>query len=241
MTTATFKRYELKYLLTHEQYLAILPDIRKNMCPDHYCKNGKNYSIFNIYYDTDDSRLIRTSLQKPYHKEKLRLRSYDSPARPDSKVFLEIKKKTGSLVHKRRATMTLEEALAFLGKGIIPSFTSYIDRQVAKEISYFLEQNDVSPAAYIGYHRLAYFGKQDKSLRLTFDFDIRTRRDDLCLDTPFLGQALLPENTCLMEIKISDSVPVWLAALLSNNKIYRTGFSKYGTEYRRSKEECYTH
>jgi hypothetical protein len=240
MTCATFKRYELKYLLTQDQYLAILPVIRENMSPDHYCKNGENYSIFNIYYDTVDSRLIRTSLQKPYHKEKLRLRSYDSPARPDSKVFLEIKKKTGSLVHKRRAKMTWEESLTFLEKGIIPHSASYIDQQVVKEISYFLSQNRVSPAAFIGYRRLAYVGKVDKSFRITFDFDIKTRRDGLRLDMPFFGQELLPGNTCLMEIKIRDAVPIWLASLLSENQIYRTGFSKYGTEYRRSMDQCYT-
>lgn len=211
------------------------------MSPDLYCKNGKNYSIFNIYYDTDDNRLIRTSLQKPFHKEKLRLRSYDSPTRPDSKVFLEIKKKTGGMVHKRRATMTWAEALSFLENGVFPASSSYIDHQVVKEISSFLHENQVSPAAYIGYRRQAFIGKEDKSFRLTFDFDIRTRRDELRLDTPFSGQELLPKSTCLMEIKITDAVPLWLAALLSEHQVYRTGFSKYGLEYQRSKEECYTH
>ena len=44
------------------------------MDPDEYCKDGKNYSIYNIYYDTDDNQVIRHSISKPYYKEKLRLR-----------------------------------------------------------------------------------------------------------------------------------------------------------------------
>ena len=45
-----------------------------------------------IYYDTDDNRLIRSSIEKPVYKEKLRMRSYGTPCGED-RVFLEIKKK----------------------------------------------------------------------------------------------------------------------------------------------------
>ena len=32
--------------------------------------------IRNIYYDTDNYRLVRRSIEKPVYKEKLRMRSY---------------------------------------------------------------------------------------------------------------------------------------------------------------------
>ena len=64
---------------------------------DKYNKNGQFYSISNIYYDTDDNRLIRSSIEKPVYKEKLRMRSYGTPNAHD-KVFLEIKKKTMELL-----------------------------------------------------------------------------------------------------------------------------------------------
>ena len=60
-------------------------------------------AILNIYYDTPENLLIRRSIEKPYYKEKLRLRSYYSPAAPDSSVFLEVKKKIGGIVAKRLA------------------------------------------------------------------------------------------------------------------------------------------
>ena len=46
----------------------------------------------NYYFDTDDFRLIRTSLDKPAYKEKLRLRSYRYAAKDDL-IFAELKKK----------------------------------------------------------------------------------------------------------------------------------------------------
>ena len=42
------------------------------MEPDDYPRS----TVCSIYYDTDDYRLIRHSLDGPVYKEKLRLRSY---------------------------------------------------------------------------------------------------------------------------------------------------------------------
>ena len=48
--------------------------------------------VGNIYFDTSDDYLIRTSLSKPDYKEKLRLRAYGRPDE-NSEAFIEIKKK----------------------------------------------------------------------------------------------------------------------------------------------------
>jgi len=231
---ATFKRYELKYLITEEIRDAILPEILTHMEPDAYCRGNRAYTICNVYYDTMDSNLIRTSLCKPYHKEKLRLRAYSPHVAPEERVYLEIKKKTGGIVHKRRAPMTAQEAQEFIEHGTQPQATGYMETQILGEIACFLRMHPVSPMTYIAYRRLAYFDREDKDFRLTFDFDIKTRRTDVTLTSNASGTQLLPPGFCLMEVKISDSVPLWLAHLLSDKKIYRTGFSKYGTEYKRS-------
>ena len=81
-----FERYEKKYCLTLSQQRFLLERMMPYMKKDEYGE----YTICNIYYDTDDFRLIRASLEKPVYKEKLRVRSYgvpqaDSPAsRPSS-------------------------------------------------------------------------------------------------------------------------------------------------------------
>jgi len=238
MAIASFKRYEIKFLIDKKQLNALMPEILEHMNPDAYCTNGRYYYIYNIYYDTEDNAIIRSSLDKPYYKEKLRLRSYTSPTPPDGSVFLEIKKKTGGIVHKRRAVMSLTDACRFIETGEQPSSATYIDGQVINEIGFFLQQNKVHPAAYIGYRRKAYFGKDDKNFRITFDSSIETRRTEICLTKDCRGEPLLEDGQYLMEVKIPGAVPIWLADKLAELQIYKTSFSKYGTEYARSKILC---
>ena len=83
-----FKRYELKYLLTQEQKEKVLKAMEAYMALDKYGRT----TIRNIYFDTDNYRLIRHSIERPAYKEKLRIRSYRK-ANPESPVFVELKKK----------------------------------------------------------------------------------------------------------------------------------------------------
>jgi len=232
MAISTFKRYEIKFLLSEHQFRELSDILPKYMNPDAYCQDGKTYSIYNIYYDTPDNNLIRTSLLGPYYKEKLRLRSYAPSAGASDRVFLELKKKTGGIVHKRRATMTLKEANEFLLSGKQPKSDKYIDRQVENELAYFLSFNPVQPTTYISYRRMAFFGKDDCEFRLTLDQDITTRRDHLQLSAGNFGEKLLEPGCHLMEVKITGAMPLWLAEFLSEIKVYKTSFSKYGMEYK---------
>lgn len=160
---------------------------------DDHCVNN-SYSIYNIYYDTDDNSVIRHSISKPYYKEKLRLISYKIPQSPSDKVFLELKKKINKIVNKRRAIITLEEAYNFLEFGERPKCTDFITEQVINEIEYYLSHTKVNPTVYIGYNRIAFFGKEDKDFRLTIDSKIITRREDLFLESGCHGTDILKPN-----------------------------------------------
>lgn len=231
MAITTFKRYEIKFMLLQAQFDTLIPRLLEYMVPDAHCQNGKEYSIYNIYYDTHDNHLIRHSIAKPYYKEKLRLRSYTIPGSLDDEVFLELKKKIGGIVNKRRAILPLKDACDFIRSGKCPTTTNKLNLQVANEIEYFLSRNDVQPATYISYKRLAFFGKEDRDFRITFDYDILTRRHDLCLKTASFGDPLLEKGQYLMEVKLSSAAPIWLSRTLSNLKLYKMNFSKYGKEY----------
>lgn len=231
MAINTFARKEIKFLLDIEQYENLMQEIPKYMNPDKFCVGGKEYGVYNIYYDTYDDFLIRESLSKPYYKEKIRLRSYFSPAKPDDIVFLEIKKKIGGIGAKRRVTMTLDESYEYLRIREKPQSSKFITNQVFHELDAFLDMYDVSPKQYISYQRTAFFGKDSSDFRITFDRQITGRREDLSLDLPSYGDQLIGEDQRLMEIKISDSVPEWLIEKLSELHIYKTSFSKYGKAY----------
>lgn len=233
MTIEVFNRYENKYMLNEQTFHKLQHRISDYMEPDDYNKNGETYTITNLYYDTRNSDLIRASLEKPKYKEKLRLRAYGVPD-SESEVYAEIKKKVNSLVNKRRSALQLDEAYEFLQTGRMPELRPCHNRQVLGEISYMLEQRKLYPTLYLAYDRCAYFGLGQHDLRVSFDRNIRARRYDLRLEDGDYGELLLDEGLWVMEIKVVNSIPMWLCSLLSENKIYPTSFSKYGTEYRQS-------
>lgn len=231
MAINTFARKEIKFLLDMWQYENLMKTLGEYMEPDKYCVGGKEYGIYNIYYDTPDDFLIRESLAKPYYKEKIRLRSYYSPADEDSMVFLEIKKKIGGIVTKRRVSMTLGESNEYFSSRKKPKCSKYITEQVFSELDAFLDHYPVIPKQYISYQREAFFGMENSDFRLTFDRKITERRYDLGLDFRSYGNYIINKDQRLMEVKVSDTMPDWLINKLSELKIYKTSFSKYGKAY----------
>ena len=107
-----------------------------------------------------------------------------------------------------------------------------MDSQICREIDYFLEfYKGLHPAVFLSYEREAYFPIQGGEFRVTFDENIFARREDLSLTSDAYGFAVLPEGRTLMEIKCPGAIPLWMASVLSKNKIYKTSFSKYGRTY----------
>ena len=235
MAIEVFNRYENKYMVNENILGKLCGRLNDYMEADEYNKNGKAYTITNLYYDTQDNHLIRTSLSKPKYKEKLRLRAYGVPD-TYGKVYVEIKKKFAGLTNKRRSALILSEAYKFLETGVLPEEKQYQNRQVLSEIRYMLETHDLQPALYLAYDRIAYFGIGQRDLRISFDCNIRTRRHDLKLESGDYGKPLLENGQWLMEVKAAHSLPIWLCDLLSEYKVYPTSFSKYGVEYRQSLE-----
>lgn len=229
MPIEVFNRREQKYMLGDETYNAIVGYISEYMEPDAYSTDGGTYSISNIYYDTANDYLIRKSLSKPVYKEKLRLRTYGTPALEDM-AFVEIKKKYKGIVNKRRTSMQLKEAYGYLDEGIRPDGNG-LNRQVLAEIDYFKNYYELMPKVFISYDRRAYFGMEDDSFRVTFDTNIQTRRNDLRLESGAYGEQLLNPGQWLMEVKISGATPSWFTGMLTKLKLYPVSFSKYGTEY----------
>jgi hypothetical protein len=219
-----FKRVEKKYLLTPQQYEKLVQGIAPYVKPDTY----SNYSICNIYYDTDDYQLIRSSLEKPIYKEKLRMRSYGIPGDND-KVFIELKKKFDGVVYKRRVVMGAKDAVNYIDHNIQPTESG----QVNHEIDWFMKSYQPKPKVFISYDREAYAGIEIPDLRITFDTNLRWRETELDLRCGNYGAPLL-DDEILMEIKIPGSVPLWLAHMLSDLKIFPGTFSKYGEYYKKN-------
>ena len=224
MAITVMKRYELKYLLSHAQTEYLRERLKGHMEVDQYGKT----SIASLYYDTPEFRLIRTSVEKPEFKEKIRLRSYGI-ATEQSPVFLELKRKAYGIVYKRRVETTIPLVRKFFsGEGDICA-----QGQINREIMVFRDYYEtLVPACLIIYDRTAYF-EPDGDLRLTIDENPRYRMEDLVLTKTMDGIPLLGVGDTILEIKVQGAMPLWLTEILSTGRIRKGSFSKYGEAYRR--------
>ena len=214
-------RTEYKYILTKAQ-----TDYFENAIAGHVQADAFGLtSIRSLYYDTPNYRLIRTSLEKPAFKEKIRLRSYGLPT-PFSPVFLELKRKAQGIVYKRRIETTIEEAKSFFETG-----RAFADTQIAREIAYFRDfYGNLRPSCLIVYERTAYTAPEH-ALRVTIDRAPRYNFDEPSLTNPSGGIPLLAMGECILEIKTLDAIPLWLSHVLDEGKIRKTSFSKYGEAF----------
>ena len=219
MANDIFERVEIKYLLTKEQYQNIMKDINNHMVPDKFGRS----TIQSLYFDTDTDLLVRTSIDKPLYKEKLRLRSYGI-ANMEDKVFLEIKKKYNGIVYKRRISLKQSDVEPFINGKL------NLDTQIGNELNYFRDYyKTLKPSTLLIYDREAYY---DGELRITFDHNIKYRKFDLTLDKGFYGNLIIEPDQVLMEIKVNGSMPFWLVNMLEENRAFKTSFSKYGLSYK---------
>lgn len=234
MAITTFKRYEKKFLITTKQRDMLLPAINANMAEDPYCLDGKSYRIINLYFDDDESSVIVNSIMKPRYKEKLRLRCYGVPDDENGTVYFEIKSKLYGVVAKRRVGMKYKDALEYIKSGKHPETDVYIYNQVLNEIDEFRKRTPCRPRLIISYDRTAYFQRDRRSVRLTFDENIVTNRDNLDIMKFDGGEPLLPPGYLILEVKTPDTIPLWMSQAFSEAGVYMTSFSKYGREYRKT-------
>lgn len=230
----TFRRHEIKFILTAEKETELLRRISPLMQEDRY----SGQTISSLYCDSDDDILIRTSLDKPVYKEKLRLRSYGAPS-DDSTVYLEIKKKFEGIVYKRRAELSCREAMEYLDSGVFPQKDGYRDRQVLSEIEWLVGRYGLKPRVALFYDRRAFFSEQDREFRLTIDNNVRYRTDRLDPRLGTDGKLIAGQPHSVMEIKVASAVPLEFAAIFSELGLCPGSFSKYGAVYR--EELCASH
>lgn len=169
MTTFTdvFERKEVKYRLDARRHRAMTAALRGRMVPDAFGRTR----IVSRYLDTPERALIERSLDKPLYKEKLRLRGYGAP-QADDRVFVEIKKKYGGIVYKRRVGCSLAAACAYLdgtpyeeacGRFPLPDAVMAAESlsprsvQIAREIDEFAARHrPLRPSMLITCERTAY-------------------------------------------------------------------------------------
>ena len=243
----TFKRKEIKYCINASQYARIREGLAGHMQIDEYGASG----IDSLYYDTPSRSIIERSLEKPYYKEKLRVRRYRANA---ELAYVELKKKVNGIVYKRRVQMPMKAAMAYMrGASYVDSMSKFADAenptmaidaaklQISRELDEFKKRYPgLRKSMIVSVTRTAWKpveGVADsQNLRITFDEDAMYK--DMMAGTPGYNQVapsqgrITPADTAIMEIKCLGAYPLWLVGLLNEVGAYPTSFSKYGEAYK---------
>ena len=228
MAKEVFNRYELKFPMNLATYSELIKKVEPHFIADAYGDAEGFYSITNLYFDTWDNFFHEQNVNREPFRQKLRLRTYGDAMLDDS-CYVEIKKKYNGLSNKRRTSMKLRDAYAFLGMegDQIGKTVENSNDYVLQEIDYFKNYYHLEPKTIISYDRKALHREDDCDVRVTFDKNLRTRTKDLRLEHGNYGDMFTPEDFIVMEVKVADCIPLWFAEIVDQFGLTGLKFSKY--------------
>ena len=224
-------RFEMKFVISRDQRAALMPRLLPHLRADVNAGDDAFYPIISLYYDNPDRDCYWEKIRGQGSRRKMRVRVYgslDGKLPPTS--FIEVKHKCDSRVVKRRAQMPLEAALKVgAGDGIdLP--LNFADQKVVAEVHSLVQRRGFRPHCCMRFDRQAFADANPGSdLRITFDTGIGYRLHDLTPvpDDRSFSDYLLREGESVMELKVTGSVPYWLARMLGEVGCILTSHSKY--------------
>jgi len=231
-----FSRYEFKFPMSYDDMDRMIDDLIPYVKKDKYVNEYGIYTISSLYLDNPRKECYYETLNNDFYRQKVRLRVYGKHNDDNSDSFLELKTKIDGLVVKRRVHMKLSDAVAFINecyeKGA-DAGTDYqcSNPQILREIKHVIIKKELSPVNVISYERLPLVSTEDSSLRITFDFNIRSRGDDLDLTHGTDGARRIPKQVAVLEVKTNKAIPLWLTKILAKYKYRNQTFSKYCSHY----------
>lgn len=235
-------RCEYKYLLDPDTAAELRAVISERLEPDRN-GGGKPYIISSVYFDSPAHKLWHQTYDREPYRVKLRLRVYGEGNDDSSVSFFEIKSKLLGRSEKQRLKLPLAQNERLWRDGILPENTNPLDARLARDIKRLIESENLAPAAIVSYDRLAYCLDDESHLRVTFDSKLRIRREDFDLRHGSYGEPIMGDE-CVLEVKSSTSVPLWISRLVSERGISNRSYSKYGkTNFNSVKGDllCLTH
>lgn len=234
-------RVEHKYLVPE----ALRPGLRRVLAPfvqeDPYARHHgvgddafASYTVRSIYFDTAQFQYYYEKYDGLPVRAKPRIRGYGT-RRPGQPVFLEVKRRRGSIGSKARAPIAYE-SVANLLEGIdqsvrvVPSARFPRAEGDAEAFLFKYHRDALRPVTLIRYEREPFVGVYDRSLRVTLDGDVRSAPypslaqlyDDLDSRPLFPGFFVL-------EVKhdATSGFPVWLRSYVGSHGLVRLAISKY--------------
>lgn len=229
MVLEIFTRREQKYLITKLQYEILVDLMTPYMRHDKFGTEGK-YTVTSLYFDNDHHDIYFETKNKLRFRQKLRLRIYDDTD-IDGRAFFEVKQKYNNVVNKRRTAIPLKSAYHYINKPSDNSEGRYevSNDQIFKEIHHFRNLYQLDPEMVVSYDRHAFHSITDPDLRVTFDANLRCRKEHLNIEYGPYGDYFIDPNLIVLEVKVTNSVPLWLTRFLQDLDCEQRSASKFCT------------
>lgn len=225
-------RYELKYLIDETQARYVRQLIRGMVEPDENMDPSApwGYSVRSLYLDHPSLQLCRQTICGHKNRFKLRVRFYDDSQ--DTPAFFEIKQRVDQVIRKQRA-LVRREAVPWLMSGGGPRPGDLFDgsKKSADALRNFCKLRDHAgalPQVYVVYTREAYMSPDNDDLRITFDRQLLAYRYQPAegLKLPRYA-AQVPMGGVVLELKYTNTFPLWMKDMVQQLRLKRTSFPKY--------------
>ena len=217
-------RHELKFSISHTDYLAMRNRLRCIMSADPHASKDGVYRIRSLYFDNDEDKALREKTEGIQKREKFRIRYYNDD---HSYITLEKKMKIDDLCLKYDARITEEECERLLSGKL--SYMKTHENPLVRELYAKMSYQRLKPRVIVSYLREPYIYRPG-NVRVTFDSQIRTslyNRDFLSQRVYDISATDSPGDM-ILEVKYDAFMPEIIQDLIQLNNISQQAFSKYG-------------
>lgn len=225
-----FRRFEFKYRLPVFLADKILNELLNYMEWDPYAIDQPDhfYQVNSLYFDTAGFGCYYEKIAGNKDRRKLRLRTYTDELKPETPIFLEIKRKSDMVIFKDRIILKYQDCADSIVNGQFNSLNNYHslqDEELLKEFLWLKNYNCLLPKLMVTYKRKPLIGRIDPRFRITFDSQIKTCPTDRLF---FSDKAVevFPQGV-VMELKYNNSIPHWFHWIIQKYQLNREQFSKY--------------
>ena len=226
------QRFELKYIVEERVALGIRDWVSSYLDIDEHGATRPNlsYPVHSIYLDSPDLKLYQATVNGDKNRFKLRLRFYEN--RPDAPVFLEIKSRMNNSISKQRSRVRAE-AVSSLLAGHLPEPGHLISQEPKQLVALqrfcqLVNELRAEPRTHVAYLREAWISREDNSVRVTMDREIRTETDPVARLVPELTNPVLVfGDRVVLELKFTGRFPDWFKELVRIFGLMQCGAAKY--------------
>ena len=230
-------RFELKYRLSHFQYLKLRNAIYPYMKKDRYTKvaAGNGYLVRSLYYDTYDYRAYFEKMSGNNQRIKFRLRSYSKTIKENGAVRVELKVRKANLVEKYSSFVPVDHYKYFILNRCWPQNND----PVLIEFERYLHLKDLRPQVITEYCREGYESRLNDGLRICFDHKVRSAHAADLFPGHLFFKMHHP-HSIVLEIKFKDELSPWLKTLVQNQGLRIIANSKFTQAIQVARKDLYS-